>query len=187
MATLSVTLPVGSHSIVASYGGADDFATSTSAPLSYTVDQIATTTTLTASPNPGTTGTQTTFTAVITAASGSVKPTGTVTFTDGSTVIGTADVDPGTATVTVVLATGSHTITASYGGTTDFAPSASTALSYTVAAARTSSAASITTAQETLANTGVSVGPQLGIGLVAILLGSLAMFFGRRRKSHQRS
>jgi hypothetical protein len=206
-ATLNLTLPVGTHSIVASYGGASGFDASASDPLSYAVNRIATTTELSGSPNPGTAGTRTTLTATVTPASGSAKPTGTVTFFDGSTVLGTADVDPGTATLSVSLPAGRHDITASYSGTTDFAPSTAAALRYTVApavttsstptasttptsTARTTATPTTTTATPTptstssgptLADTGAPVGAQLGLGLLALLLGGAMLFVGRRK------
>lgn len=55
----------------------------------YAPTRTATTTTLTSSLNPAPSGQSVTFTATVTPTSGSGKPTGTVTFYDGTTVIGT--------------------------------------------------------------------------------------------------
>lgn len=51
--------------------------------------KVATTTSLVSSVNPVVSGQQVTFTVTVTASSGTAKPTGTVTFYDGTTVIGT--------------------------------------------------------------------------------------------------
>lgn len=57
--------------------------------IEVTLAPIPTTTTLTSSLNPSLVGQSVTFTATVTPNSGSVAPTGTVTFYDGATVIGT--------------------------------------------------------------------------------------------------
>ena len=77
-----------------------------------------------------------TFTAKVKPASGSVVPTGTVTFKDGTTTLGTGTLDgTGKATYTTSsLAVGSHSITAAYGGDALNAASTSSALSVTVTA-----------------------------------------------------
>jgi hypothetical protein len=70
-----------------------------------------------------------TFTATVAAkAPGSATPTGQVTFTDGSTTLGTAALDAsGTATAgTSALGAGDHAITASYRGDDTFATSSGT-------------------------------------------------------------
>jgi len=61
-------------------------------------------------------------------------PSGTVTFKDGAVVLGSGSLDAtGRATLTTsVLAVGSHSITATYTGGTNFNGSSSTALSQTV-------------------------------------------------------
>lgn len=75
-------------------------------------------------------GTNITLTASITPSSG---PTGTVTFFDGGSSIGTGSVSSGTATHTVTAITaGSHTYTATYGGDSSY--SSSTSSGATVAA-----------------------------------------------------
>lgn len=82
-----------------------------------------TTTTVTSSKNPAFTGAapdSVTFTANVTVsdASGLTAPGGTVTFTDGANVLGTAAVTGGVATLVGVnnLTEGTHHIVASYGG-----------------------------------------------------------------------
>ncbi len=144
IATLTTsTLPVGSgHSITATYGGDTNFlASPASTAVPYTVNQAATTTALGAAPtSPSVFGQSVTFTATVTANSpGAGTPTGTVTFKDGATTIGTPTLSGGVATLTTAtLALGSHSITATYGGDSDFAASpASTAVPYTVNQAAT--------------------------------------------------
>lgn len=76
------------------------------------------------------------LTATVAATSGSTVPTGTVTFLDGSTVLGTGTLgSDGTATfTTTTLAVGSHLLSASYGGSSSFAGSTSSAITVTVGA-----------------------------------------------------
>lgn len=78
-------------------------------------------------------GTSVTFTATVAQASGTVLPTGTVTFYDGSTSLGTGTLSSGSTTfATASLTPGSHSITASYGGDTNYSGSVSSAVSVTV-------------------------------------------------------
>ena len=128
-------LPVGSDTIMAVYGGDSNFITSTSTALTQTVNQDATKTTVTSSANPSVSGQPIIFTATVKAvAPGSGVPTGTVTFYDGSTSLGTAQLyGSGHATISIsTLVVGSHMITASYVGDGNFTASASTALTQTV-------------------------------------------------------
>ena len=84
------------------------------------------TTTLTSSKNPSNAGDSVTFTAHVAAANSSPTPGGTVTFTDGSTSLGTVTLN-GTqdaALTTAALGAGSHVITATYNGDPNFATSA---------------------------------------------------------------
>jgi hypothetical protein len=79
------------------------------------------------------TGTSIAMTATVTQVSGSVVPTGTATFKDGSTTLGTGTLTAGNATfTTTTLAVGSHTITASYGGDTGNLASTSTSITVTI-------------------------------------------------------
>jgi Bacterial Ig-like domain (group 3)/FG-GAP-like repeat len=97
----------------------------------------ATTTALTASASTITAGGSVTLTATITGASGSTgTPTGTVTFLDGTTTLGMGTLNTsGVTTYSAgALATGAHSITAQYGGDSNFAASTSTAITVTVQA-----------------------------------------------------
>ncbi len=115
MATLrNSALALGSHSITVEYSGDSANAASTSSALSHTVyPAIVTTVALSASPESADVGTTITLTATVTGTS----PTGTVTFRDGGTVLGSASLAGGVATLTLAnLESGGHAITAEYGG-----------------------------------------------------------------------
>lgn len=88
-----------------------------------------TTTTLASSANPSTYASSVTFTATVSPSAA----TGTVTFKDGSTTLGTGTLSSGKATYnTSKLAAGSHSITAVYGGNTNYNGSTSSVLTQTV-------------------------------------------------------
>jgi autotransporter-associated beta strand protein len=128
-------LAIGAHSITAVYNGSTDFALSTSSVILESVVQANTTSALVASVNPTVFGQSVTFTDTVTAAApGAGTPTGTVTFLDGSTTLGVASLNgSGVATFAVsTLALGGHSITAVYGGSTEFNASTSSAVAHTV-------------------------------------------------------
>jgi len=136
VATLTTTtIPAGSNSIDAVYSGDTDFTTSMSSALSQTVNKSATTTKLTKSTTAAITyGQSVTFTATMAAVSpGAGTPTGTVTFMDGSTALGTGTLSGGIATLTTTtIPAGSNSIDAVYGGDSNFTTSTSGTLSQTV-------------------------------------------------------
>lgn len=131
-ATCAVTYTgTGSHSITAAYGGDISYMSSTSAAVTQTVDRAPTTTTVTPSSNPSILNQPVTFIAVVTVnAPGAGTPTGTVTFKDGTTTLGSSALDgTGTATITTSsLTVGIHNITASYSGDANYVNGTSTAL-----------------------------------------------------------
>jgi hypothetical protein len=134
-ATLKTSaLPAGTDSITAVYSGDINFVTSTSAALAQTVNQDATTTRLVSSVNPSVYGQSVTFTARLAAsAPGSGTPTGTVTFLDGTSTLGSGTLSGGTATfMTSSLAVGTQSITAVYNADPNFTASTSAALSQQV-------------------------------------------------------
>jgi hypothetical protein len=97
------------------------YAGATGNDVTLTVVKQATTTTVTGAPDPVTAGTPVDLTAVVAGPQGFPAPTGTVTFTDGGTTLGTANLAGGSANLTVTsLSAGDHTITATYGGDGDF-------------------------------------------------------------------
>jgi YD repeat-containing protein len=120
----------GTNSITAAYAGDANNAASQSTAISVTISPLpATTTTLTV--NGGTrTGLAMGMTAQVTGAS----PTGTVTFRNGATVLGTSALSAaGTATwCTSFSATGTYVLSAVYSGDTDDAASASNDVTHTV-------------------------------------------------------
>ena len=138
VATYTTTaLPTGSDSITAVYAGDANFNPSTSAAMVVTVNAlVATATALTASPTSALTGVSIGLSATVTPASGAVIPTGTVTFYDGVTSIGSGALDSsGVGTFsTTTLAVSNHSITAQYGGSASFAKSTSTAVTVTITA-----------------------------------------------------
>jgi Bacterial Ig-like domain (group 3)/FG-GAP-like repeat len=129
-------LSLGSHLISVQYAGDTNFAGSTSNVVAIMVAAgplISTTTALTG-PATAASGESVGLMASVTPASGATKPTGTVTFLEGGTTLGSGVLDAsGAATFsTTTLSTGSHSITAQYSGDTKFASSASLALSITI-------------------------------------------------------
>lgn len=144
--TLS-SLSAGPHNISAYYFGDANFlgSDSSSSPLPQTVTPAGTTTSLTSSLNPASFGTTITFAAVV-MSSTSGAPTGTVTFQDGTSILGSSAVGAGgAATLSVsTLAVGSHSIFASYSGDSNFQASdtASTPLMQTVTALSTTTTVS---------------------------------------------
>jgi hypothetical protein len=117
-----------------------------------------TTTTLTLSPTAPTAGQSVTFSATVAPTTGSGSPTGTVTFLDGSTTLGTGTLASGTASFTGSLAAGSHSITASYGGDTTYAASVSTTDNLTIGSAPT---LAVTTTQLTASSTNAVSGTSI--------------------------
>jgi hypothetical protein len=116
------TLSVGAHPLTAVYNSADpNFQDSTSAQVNDTIGQARSTIAFSASPSPAVYGQLVTLTANIGVASpGSAAPSGTVTFKDGLTVLGTASVVSGSASITTSsLAPNTHTLMAIYSGDTN--------------------------------------------------------------------
>jgi hypothetical protein len=134
-ATLKVSnLAVAGHTITAVYGGDANFQANTSAGLTETINQASSAAVVTASANPVALGQSVTFTVTVSAtAPGAGTPTGTVTFNDGSTVLGTATLSARKATFTTAsLAAGPHVITVAYSGDANFLGSTSAAITETV-------------------------------------------------------
>jgi Bacterial Ig-like domain (group 3) len=131
------TLGAGSHSITAVYAGNSNVNGSTSAALTQTVHKANSTTSLTATPNPSQFNQAVTLKATVKSAT-SGTPTGTVTFKAGTTILGTAALSSGVASLSVkTLTVGTHSITAVYGGSTNFNTSTSAVVSQVVKKANT--------------------------------------------------
>ena len=138
-ATLTLTtLPAGSDTVTATYGGSTEFAGSSTPPagVAVSVAQAATTVVVTSNQNPSVSGQSVTITAAIfITAPGAGMPTGTVTFYDNGVVIGTGSVGTsvppgpaiGASMTTSSLSVAAHPITATYGGDSNFLGSTTTA------------------------------------------------------------
>lgn len=115
-------LNVYTYPLTAVYLGDTNNGPSASPILNQVVKETTSAATLTASPNPSTQGQIVTFTATIT--SPTVTPTGPVTFTAGTTVLGTAQLSNHKATFTTsTLPVGSTTVKATYAGNSNVAGS----------------------------------------------------------------
>ena len=137
--TVADGLPLGSHVLKVVYSGDSVYTPSTyNMATVNAVSSLATTTSLSGSTYP-TAGQTVTYTARV-YASGVTVNAGSVTFSDGATVLGTVNVnDSGVATFsTSALAIGSHSIRASYSGTSAFIASASNVINATVQGGYTS-------------------------------------------------
>jgi uncharacterized repeat protein (TIGR03803 family) len=121
------TLAPGSYAITATYSGDTEHAASVSTTLTQVVNDATSVTTLASSLNPAKSGHTVKFTATVT--SSTAKPTGTVTFKDGNTTLGTGTLGNGMANFnTSTLSVGSHNITAVYAGNADMTGSTSAVL-----------------------------------------------------------
>jgi YD repeat-containing protein len=119
----------GALSYTATYSGDTNNNTSVSAAKSLTITAGTTTTILNISPNPAAIGQSITLTATVIGTS----PTGTVTFKEGATTLGTGTLTAGIATFNTGYATvGTRSITAVYGGSTGNATSTSSAVNLTI-------------------------------------------------------
>jgi hypothetical protein len=132
--TTTAALPTGGDSITAVYGGSGSFTGSTSAALTQTVNPSASSVSLSSSLNPAVSGQSVTFTATVAAvAPGAGTPTGSVTFMNGTTTLGSGTLSGGVATYsTTTLPVGSDSITAVYSGDSNFTTQTSSALTQTV-------------------------------------------------------
>jgi surface antigen len=120
-------LNADSYPLTAVYLGDATNLGSTSAVLNQVVLETTSTAKLTSSPNPSTQGQAVTFTAKIT--SPTVIPTGPVTFTAGKTVLGTAQLSGGKASLTTSsLPVGSTKVTVTYYGDSNIAKSSASVI-----------------------------------------------------------
>lgn len=141
-ASLTVsTLALGSHPISAAYGADTNYAGSTSGTLTQVVNappKGSTSTVVASSANPTTLGQTVALTATVTGTTSNTPlPTGTVTFLDGSAILGAGSLNgSGIATYsTSALAVGSHSITAQYSGDGVYLGSTSSVLSQSITVA----------------------------------------------------
>ena len=126
---------VGSHSLTAVYAGDANNSGSSSVPLLETINIAPTSTTLVSSLNPAGLGASVTFSAIV--SSSGLAPTGSITFYDGTSPLGTVTVasagsNAGASLTVSTLTIGTHAITAAYAGDTYNATSTSAAVSETI-------------------------------------------------------
>ncbi len=127
-------LNAGSHAIAAAYGGDPNFSGSR-AMLTQTVNaKLGTAIVLKSSKNPNKLGESVTFVATVTPNGVSGLPTGTVTFVDQGTALGSEPLNRSGRAMfaTSKLAPGRHLIVAHYNGDADFAGGQSNAVAQTV-------------------------------------------------------
>ena len=147
IATLSTSsLAAGSYNLTAQYAGNTSSQASTSAAVQVTVsaNSRTTTTSLSATPNPVVAGQELSLTATVRGA-GSTTPTGSVTFFNGATVLGTVTLNNSgvTTLANTSLAAGSYNLTAQYSGNTKYESSTSAPVSITVSGAGQATATSL--------------------------------------------
>jgi hypothetical protein len=126
--------PVNTYAITAVYEGDANDTTSTSSPVDVQVTKDTTTTVLTITPTTVTIPGSVTLKATV-AASAGATPTGSVTFKDGSTTLGTVPLSGGVGSATVSskgYPAGTYNVTAVYSGDATQATSTSTAVSVTL-------------------------------------------------------
>lgn len=123
LATFSTSfLTVGTHHLTATYPGDFNFDDGTSNTVDLTVTGLPTTTSIAAAPNPAKAFQPVTLTAHVT--DPYVQVTGTVTFTAGSTALGTAPLINGVAAITTSrLGAGTYPVIATFNATTQFGTS----------------------------------------------------------------
>jgi hypothetical protein len=121
----------GSYSVTVAYTGDSNNTASTSAAVGITITPATSATTLQATPSAGNVNGQITLKATVSGDS----PTGSVSFTAGTTSLGTATLTNGVATLqTSFGAAGSYATTATYQGDQNNAASTSSAVTIVIAA-----------------------------------------------------
>jgi hypothetical protein len=168
----SATLAAGSHSLTVTYSGDSNFANSVSTAVLVSVSapvKINTSTSLLASAAQITSGGSVTFTARVMPQSGSGNPTGTISFLDAQSQLGSVTLTAGSGQfATTTLGLGTHPIAAMYSGDTNNSASTSPATSVVVIAAAAPdyslslSGSSLTVAAGATANLTLTVTPENG-------------------------
>jgi hypothetical protein len=157
---MTSSLTQGAHSVTSTYGGDMNFGSSASSAVTVQVNGAALIATSIALTGPATAapGAAVMFTATVTPVSGTASPTGTVAFLDGATSLGSGTLASGVATfATSTLTAGAHSISATYGGDTNFASSTSNALSISIASPAFTLSANPTAITVTRQHAGTSV------------------------------
>jgi|GEM_PF-1596543 len=131
----SLTLTgAGIVTVKAEQAGDANYNPAPAATQSFTVARASTTTTLSSSSSTSNFGQSITLTAQVSGPAGTAAPTGTVTFKEGATVLGTSSLNQsGQASLSISsLSVGSHSITAEYGGDNNFTGSTSAVVTHSV-------------------------------------------------------
>jgi Bacterial Ig-like domain (group 3) len=124
------SLLTGTHPITATYSGSADYNPSVSNTVVEVITAIPTTIGLSISPNPATAGQSVIMIATAVSNPPNQTPTGAVTFSDQSGILGTAPLVAGVASfTTAALTPGTHQITATLNPSGSFAPSTSALIS----------------------------------------------------------
>lgn len=134
-ASANLLLNAGVYQFLAVYSGDNTFAGSGTAATSLNVGQASTMVTVSSSNNPVPAGSPVTFTAQVTPlVPGSGTASGTATFFDGATNLGSANLlnNASASLSTPTLTIGSHSITASYSGDMNFTGSTSQPITQTI-------------------------------------------------------
>jgi VCBS repeat-containing protein len=118
----------GTYTVVATFPGNTEYAAASSNPLTFTITQASTTTAVSSSLNPSALQQSVTFTATVTPGSGTFDNSGTVQFAVDGTNFGVpAILNGGIATIQdSALGVGTHSITATYSGDSNFSTSSGT-------------------------------------------------------------
>jgi len=135
LATCNAIAPTGTPPGVYDQRGAPRVVGGTCSIGAYEPGLVNTTTALTATPTSAAFGTPVTFTATVRGVRGDTPPDGTnaVTFKNGPTTLGTANLVSGTATFTTSTLPPGNSVTATYGGGNPYAASpASNAVTVTI-------------------------------------------------------
>ena len=135
VATITISgLLTGNRTLRANYSGDTNYTAASSAFVTENVNRLTTTTSVAVNPVSSAYGTTVTLTATL----NSTSATGNVAFNSGNTLLGTANVSNGVATLQVsTLAAGTYSVIATYNGDNIYLPSTSAAAPLTITKATT--------------------------------------------------
>ena len=173
----------GLHTLTANYAGDAADGPSTAPALTEAVNVATASATVKSSLNPAGLGASVTFTATVTSNGG--QPTGSVTFLDGTALLGTGTLNAsGSASfATSALTLGSHGLTVLYTGDTYDAPATSPVLTQTVQQA-TIAATLVSSANPSLAGASVTFTARI-TGSGSVPTGTVALLDGTAQIASQ--